>query len=202
MGQEFQDKTISIHNQESAAENEFFMYGTGDLTRMYKMMNMDIRHFKIPATRSLRDYLPKLKPASKIILVHNTYMNEADLSEAQSIHENLFFCLCPNANRYIEDRLADILLFLKHRARIVLGTDSLASNKQLSILEEMKTIKQVFPTIPTTQLLVWATSNGAWALSFDDTLGGFSKGKRPGIVLLENMEGGEIHAESTARRII
>jgi aminodeoxyfutalosine deaminase len=198
----FKGKTITIHNQESAAENEFFRSGDGDLIRMYSRMKMDTGHFKVPGTGSLPYYLPKLKSASHILLVHNTYMEEADLTEARSFSENLFFCLCPNANRYIEDRLPDIPLFQKHKARLVLGTDSLASNRQLSILEEMKTIKRTFPGTPTSHLLLWATSNGARALSFDEKLGDFTKGKKPGIVLLESIKEGEINETSTCRRII
>jgi cytosine/adenosine deaminase-related metal-dependent hydrolase len=198
----FKDKTITIHNQESAAENEFFSTATGDLTRMYALMKMDISHFSATGTGSLPVYLSRLKDASKILLVHNTYMEEADLLTALRFSRGLFLCLCPNANLYIEGRLPDLSLFLKHHARMVLGTDSLASNNQLDILEEMKTIRQHFPLIPTAEMLLWATSNGAAALSFDATLGDFAKGKKPGIVLLENITGGEIGPASNSRRII
>jgi aminodeoxyfutalosine deaminase len=198
----FSGKTITIHNQESAAENEFFISGTGDLVSMYSRLKIDTHHFKVPGTRSLPDYLQKLRTATNILLVHNTFMEEADLVEALNFSENLFLCLCPNANLYIEDRLPDIPLFLKHKAPLVLGTDSLASNHQLSILEEMKTIKKNFPFIPTAEMLIWAISNGARALSFNEVLGDFRKGKKPGIVLIENTAGGEICADSSCRRIL
>ena len=198
----FQDKTISIHNQESAAENEFFLSGGGDLNRMYSLMKMDISHFKALGTHSPPDYLPKMKRASKILLVHNTYMDEPDLEEAMHFNKNLFFCFCPHANLYIEDRLPDIPVFLKNKCRIVLGTDSLASNHQLSILEEMKIIKRTFPDIPTAIMLQWATSNGADALDFEESTGDFSKGKKPGVVIIENILYGEIQSSSTSRRIL
>jgi len=198
----FAGKTITIHNQESAAENEFFNHGSGDFADMYSRMNIDTGHFLAPGSRSLPFYLNRLKDASRILLVHNTFMGEADWKEAVAFHDQLFFCLCPRANWYIENRLPDIPLLMKTPGRMVLGTDSLASNHQLSILEEMKIIKEHFPSIATSQLLVWATSNGARALSFSDRLGAFSKGKKPGIVLIEQLAGGEIHAASTSRRIL
>jgi aminodeoxyfutalosine deaminase len=198
----FLHKTITIHNQESDAENEYFVSGNGDLTRMYSLMKIDSGHFEPPGKRSMAHYLPKLKTATHILLVHNTYTNEADLTGALSQHENLFFCLCPNANLYIEDRVPEIPLFLKHKIRMVIGTDSLASNQQLDILEEMKTIKNSFPMIPTSELLLWATSNGAEVLAFDKNLGDFSRGKKPGIVLVENIREGEIISASTSRRIL
>jgi len=198
----FRDKTITIHNQESLAENEFFSNGNGDLNRLYTEMKMDNSHFKAPGSRSLPYYLSKLTEADKILLVHNTYMNEADLIEACNFSNSLFLCLCPNANLYIENKLPDIPLFQKYTHRIVLGTDSLASNHQLSILEEMKSIKKIFPDISSVEMLVWATSNGAKALSFDSRLGDFTKGKNPGIVLIENLSGAEIGDASTSRRIV
>jgi aminodeoxyfutalosine deaminase len=198
----FKGKTVSIHNQESLAENELFLSGKGDLTRLYTEMKMDNSHFKAPGIRSLPYYLPRLKEAGRILLVHNTYMPEADLIDASHFSEHLFLCLCPNANLHIENRLPDIPLFMKYTNRIVLGTDSLASNHQLSILEEMKSIRKTFPELSFTEMLVWATSNGARALSFESSLGDFKKGKKPGIVLIENLISGELHTSSTSRRIV
>jgi cytosine/adenosine deaminase-related metal-dependent hydrolase len=66
---------------------------------------------------------------------------------------------------------------------IVFGTDSLASNQQLSILAEMQTIRRYFPSIPFEQLYQWATLNGAKALQMDNLLGSFERGKQPGVVL-------------------
>jgi len=198
----FKGKTITIHNQESAAENEFFSTAGGDLTRMYSRMNIVSDHFKAPGSTSLSFFLPKLKTASKILLVHNTFMNEADVLLTKSFGEDIYLCLCPNANLYIEDRIPNIPLFVNHKASVVLGTDSLASNHQLSILEEIKTIRKAFPAIPGAELLKWATSNGATALSFDEKLGDFTTGKKPGIVLIENLINGEIGAGSKCRRIL
>jgi len=198
----FTGKTVTIHNQESFAENELFSTGNGELNRLYTEMKMDNSHFNAPGSRSLPYYLSKLAGAGRILLVHNTFMDEADLIEACRFSDNLFLCLCPNANLYIENRLPDIPLFLKHTRHIVLGTDSLASNHQLSILEEMKSIKKIFPEVPTADMLVWATSNGAKALSFESRLGDFKKGKNPGVVLIENLIGSEIGAASMSRRLV
>ncbi|RYF81051.1 MAG: hypothetical protein EON98_12840, partial [Chitinophagaceae bacterium] len=96
-----------------------------------------------------------------------------------------FFCLCVNANQYIEGVMPPVELFRKNGCRIVLGTDSLASNWSLSILDEMKTIRKHFPAIPLEEMLQWATINGANALGFDETLGSFENGKRPGVILLD-----------------
>ena len=67
----------------------------------------------------------------------------------------------------------------------MLGTDSLASNWSLNILDETKTIKKKFPSIPIEECLQWPTINGAKALEMEDVLGSFEKSKKPGVNLID-----------------
>ena len=100
----------------------------------------------------------------------------------------LVYCLCPNANLYIENKLPPVDLFIKHNCDIVLGTDSYSSNWQLNIAKEIQTITGMpqFETVASlTQVLQWATINGAKALQWNDELGSFEKGKKPGVILIE-----------------
>ena len=75
-------------------------------------------------------------------------------------------------------------MLMQNDCNIVLGTDSLASNWSLSILDEMKTIQKNFPDISLEAMLGWATINGAKALQIDKDFGSFEKGKMPGVVCL------------------
>jgi cytosine/adenosine deaminase-related metal-dependent hydrolase len=79
----------------------------------------------------------------------------------------------------------------KNECNIVLGTDSLASNRSLSILDEIKTLRKHFPHIPLEEMLSWATINGAKALGMDSFLGSFVKGKKPSVV---HLSGSEFHS--------
>ena len=97
----------------------------------------------------------------------------------------LVYCLCINANLYIENKVPPVDLLMKHNCHIVLGTDSYSSNWQLSIAKEMEAIRQHFPHIPEETILQWATSSGAKSLGWEDELGSFEKGKSPGIILLK-----------------
>ena len=85
---------------------------------------------------------------------------------------------------------------------IILGTDSLASNHQLDILAEIKTIVRFFPGIETETLLKWATINGANALQMENNIGSFEKGKKPGIILIENTDGEKITSASKIKRLL
>ncbi len=104
-----------------------------------------------------------------------------------TFHDSRFtFCLCPNANLYIENTLPPVDMLRAQNAHIVLGTDSLASNHALSILGEINTLRTHFAHIPTEELLQWATLNGAKALQMDSWLGSFDKGKQPGVLCIGN----------------
>lgn len=179
------NQLMTIHNQETAAENELFINGQGEFLTLYNKMGIDISFFRPSGKSSLETYLPKFLKNQSLLLVHNVHTSENDLSFAATSGKKISWCFCPNANLYIGDRLPAIDRFIKHECEIVLGTDSLASNRQLSILEEMRTIQRHFPEITSGQLLGWATINGAKALQMDKLLGSFEKGKQPGVILCE-----------------
>ena len=187
------DQIISIHNQEHPAEDELYKTGGGDYLKLFKIFDIDRSPFPITGKSSIRSCLPYFSNGQTILLIHNTYMSEEDLvwaNEYAAANElKLVYCLCVNANLYIENKVPPIEQFIKHNCNIVIGTDSYSSNWQLSIAKEIQTITSEPRLKNLTQLeqvLQWATINGARALQWDDELGSFEKGKRPGIILIEN----------------
>ena len=199
------NKVTCIHNQETSFEDELFLQGTGDFVRMYKMMNIDNSFFSPTKKSSLQTFFHRLAKAASLILVHNTFTSQADISYVKNNRpaiELLSFCLCTNANLYIENTLPPVEMLIKNNCFIILGTDSLAGNRSLNILDEMKTIHQYFPHINVSTMLQWATINGARALQMDKTLGSFEKGKKAGVVLIENVEGLKLKQNSTSKRIV
>ena len=201
----FAQNVVTIHNQETHDEDDFFLNGSGSLVEMYKMMTIDNSFYKPPELRSLQTYFANFEKASSIILVHNTFTQQQDIDYIKNVKPGdqlVFFCLCINANLYIENKLPPVEMLLRNECNIVVGTDSLASNYQLNILEELKTISRNFIDIPLETLLQWATINGAVALQNSDELGSFEKGKQPGIVLIENVVGKKLTQHSVAKRIL
>jgi imidazolonepropionase-like amidohydrolase len=89
---------------------------------------------------------------------------------------------------YIEKKVPPVEVLISEGCEIVIGTDSLASNKKLSILSELKTLQQHFPAIPLEILVRWATINGAKALGKDDIFGKIESGKKPGLLLLQDLD--------------
>lgn len=179
--------TISIHNQETPPENELFQYGTGPFLDFYRGFGMSLAHFKAPGQTSIHYILQHLAPQFRVLFVHNTLTTDVEIKAAKAWNEHVFWATCPNANLYIENRLPDYSAFLRQQARVAIGTDSLTSNWQLCVWEEVKTIRRYQSFIPLEVLLEWATINGAAALGFENRLGSFTPGKKPGILLLEGL---------------
>lgn len=181
-----QQTVVTMHNQESKAEGDFYRLKSGSLLRIYEQLGIDLSFFSATGKNSLQSVAHHFKNTDSLVLVHNCFTGREDLALLRGM--NTHFCLCPNANSYIGNPLPDIDLLLNSGMNICLGTDSLASNHQLSIWSELQTIQRQFPHTGIETLLQWATLNGARALNMDDEKGSFEQGKTPGVVLIDDQQ--------------
>jgi aminodeoxyfutalosine deaminase len=194
-------RLMTMHSQETPAENEFYLAGRGEFLRLYKALGLDVTWFSGTGKRSLESVLAFFHREQPLILVHNVDTSNEDLDAAGG-WTDLFFCLCPNANRFISGKMPDVEMLVSRGRRLVVGTDSLASNHGLSILAELRTLQEAYPELGTGTLLGWATSCGAAALQLDGVFGSFLPGKMPGVLLLKGLEGDRLTAGTTVRRLV
>jgi cytosine/adenosine deaminase-related metal-dependent hydrolase len=202
LSEHFGSHTISLHNQETPDENDFFKTKTGSFLGMYERTKVNLDFFEPTGLSSLQSVLPIFKNAAASILVHNSFTNANDIAAVKKQMPNTFWCLCPNANQYIEQTMPPIELLRSNGAHIIVGTDSYASNWSLNIVDELKTIQKHNPQIPLDEMLGWATINGARALQMEKHLGSFEQGKKPGVVIIENVSGDNNLDNAVSRRII
>jgi cytosine/adenosine deaminase-related metal-dependent hydrolase len=182
---------LSMHSQESSSEDDLFHSGDGDFVRhLTEVLGINLSFFSPTGKSALESVINWLPVENNLLLVHNirTGQNDIDLIQTTRSPDKTWFVLCPNSNLYIEDRLPAIELFYKNKLQVCLGTDSLSSNRKLSVLEEMKTIQTHFPAIPFGEIVIWATRNGADALKMNEWAGTIEKGKKPGINLITGMD--------------
>ncbi len=173
---------LSIHFMESPAEAELFA-GRGPLHEWYARAGFvcDFLHYGSPAERLVRS-IPAERP---LILVHACCVGEEEVRRILAhFTAPVYWCLCPRSNRYISRLAPPVALLRALGARICLGTDSLASNRSLSLLDELRALGGV----PLRESLRWATLGGAEALGLDDALGTVAPGKRPGLNLLTGLD--------------
>lgn len=178
----------SVHNQECEAEQLLFNDKSGELANFLSQISPAFGLWKPRGCSSLTHFAEFYKQITQTLLVHNTFTTATDLESLTGFFHKIVLVLCPNANLYIENRLPDVEMLRKSGISIAIGTDSLASNHKLSVLEEMKTLQNSFKSIPLHELVNWATINGAKALGFDKTLGSICVGKKPGLNLISNID--------------
>lgn len=180
------NRITSIHFMETDGEEIFLKNQTGPLMSSYKRSGLIPSRLET-AKSHIYVVLNEVTKSGNLILVHGTF---ADRITVRRIKErrNLFWCLCPNSNIYIENKTPPLNLLIKEGCEIVIGTDSLASNSNLSILEELKTLQLSFPEIHIEDLVEWGTINGAKALGEEDRFGRIESGKKPGLLLIENVD--------------
>ncbi len=184
-------QVVSIHNQETADENLLYETKQGGFLKLYEQLGINIDAFVPTGKSSLQSWVPYLTKPGKIISVHNTFTSREDMDFVHA-NENFYWCVCANANLYIENKLPPLELLMQNPGQVVLGTDSYASNDALNILHEIKTIQENFPAIPLERLLQCATYNAAKALNIQDKFGSLTPGKRPGLVhILPGLSGSE-----------
>jgi len=199
----FKDQVVSFHHLESTDEALFIEKQTGELFNLMRCMSPG----KLPATPALSManlLLRYLSEASKLLLIHNGALTTKDLALYNALQTELYFVLCPCSNQYIGNALPDYEILKQFNATLCIGTDSLSSNTQLSICEEMKALQAYYPEVTFMEILSWATLNGAKALGISDSIGSFEVGKKPGAVLISHFdfENTRLTSKSTARRLL
>lgn len=192
----------SIHFQETESEASFLEEQSGPLRTSYEAAGLFPERPEL--ARSHSDVILNELPANgNLILVHNTSTDQDTIRKILK-RGNLFWCLCPSSNLYIENRIPPVGLLQDEGCELVIGTDSLASNTSLSILKELKIIQQHFPGAKLEDLVRWSSYNGAKALNELNTFGRIVAGTRPGLLLIENADLHNLRLlpETTIRRLI
>jgi cytosine/adenosine deaminase-related metal-dependent hydrolase len=171
---------------ETPGEKSFLEDHSGPLMTSYKQSDLLPQRLE-NVTNHTDMVMNHITRSGNLILVHNTF---ADRNTVRMImkRQNLFWCLCPNSNIFIENQIPPLDMLIEEGCDIVIGTDSLASNKKLSILEELKTLQFNFPDTTVMDLVKWSTLNGAKALGEETNYGKIEAGKKPGLLLLENLD--------------
>ena len=198
---------ISYHSQESQEEEDLLLKGSGAMydNRVRNGMSTP----PVTGESSLKYFIQRLSQAHEapydehILLVHNVCLAQDDIDAAKKVMKNVYWAVCPLSNIFIHNALPPIPLMVENGLKVVVGTDSLSSNDDLDMVAEMICIHSNFPEVPMSEILTWASLNGARFLSKEDELGTFEKGKKPGIVRISSIDdNGFVTVDSRSERVI
>jgi cytosine/adenosine deaminase-related metal-dependent hydrolase len=109
------------------------------------------------------DYLKPLADVERGLVVHGNYLNDEDISFLAK-QPQLSVVYCPRTHAYFGHQNHPWPKLLEAGVRVVLGTDSRASNPDLNLWEEVKFLSRTHPEVPPEQWIQWATRDGAIAL--------------------------------------
>ncbi len=173
---------LSIHFMESEAEAELF-HRRGDLYEWYQRVGFecDFLHYESPAHR-LVSIVP---PERSVMLIHNCCVTQYDIDIIMGhFTAPVYWVVCPRSNDFISELLPPVELLRRNNLNICVGTDSLASNHSLSMIEELVALDT---SAPIEEQVSWITRNGASALS-KNYLGDVRVGMKPAINILSNID--------------
>jgi cytosine/adenosine deaminase-related metal-dependent hydrolase len=105
------------------------------------------------------------------LLVHMNELSESDFDLVEKSGTKFSIVHCPRSHNYFGHSLFQFERLKNLGLNICLGTDSLASNDDLSLFGELRAFRQKFPNVPADEILAMVTTNAARALRQENALG-------------------------------
>jgi cytosine/adenosine deaminase-related metal-dependent hydrolase len=153
-----EDGMLSIHCMEHNAEMDLFRTRSGPMVDYLRQRGYDLDGWQ-PGTRNIIQYLQdNAAIRSGDLLVHLVHAGNAEFTEIKDNH--YIPVICPRSNTFLNNGLPDLPGMLNAGLAPLLGTDSLASNDSLDILDELIFALQQWPDVPGDAIFRMVTHNG------------------------------------------
>jgi cytosine/adenosine deaminase-related metal-dependent hydrolase len=161
---------VAIHVAESAAEKQLMHEGTGPLSGTAARTAFGFT----PPGVSTVSYLNDLGVLDGMTVVHLCELEHGDVELLGASVRGAV--VCPRSNRYLHNPPPPIGQLLDAGIAVGIGTDSAASNVDLDLLGELRSVLTAEPRIQHRTLIEMATSRGAEALGVGDRFGALAPG--------------------------
>ena len=196
---------LSFHSEETEEEEEMLKYGSGKMWENRVKAGMSVP--PVTGKSSLLYFIDRIlqgHPApfdEHILLVHECCMDQEGIDAVKAVMNHPFVAVCPLSNLFIHNALPPIDLMRRNGLKVCVGTDSLSSNDDLRIVDELFCLQRNFPEVPLGELFTWASRNGAEFLSKPE-FGTLEAGRKPGLVLVDHLDAeGRLTAASKSHRL-
>jgi cytosine/adenosine deaminase-related metal-dependent hydrolase len=170
-----------MHVAESREELELLRDGEGafkDLLEERSMWDAEA----IPRGSRPLDYLQMFSESPRALVIHGNYLDQEELEFLAARRERMSLVYCPRTHAYFSHAPYPLEQALDLGVQIALGTDSRASNPDLSLLAEMRHAFRTHPNIEPQQILRMGTLCGAEALGRHAEVGSITPGKLANLV--------------------
>lgn len=177
------DVPLAMHLAESREELELLEAGDGPFRELLAAADgWD------PAAEarlgSVLAYLRELARAPRSLVIHGNYLS-ADESEFLAAHrDTMSVVYCPRTHAFFAHEPYPLTRLLDSGVRVALGTDSRASNPDLSVLAEVRHVAAQHPDVAPATVLQLGTQSGAAALGLSDRFGTIEPGKAANFAIV------------------
>ena len=175
---------VAMHLAESRDEAELVTTGRGLFRDVLERLGA-WQPEQPPRLLSAADWITQLARAPRGIVVHGTFLPEDPQAMARLARHRDRLCVvvCPRTTQRLSGSLPPVSAFLAANIRVAIGTDSRASNPDLSVLAECRTLVEAGLVSPA-QALHMATRTGAWAIMLEHTSGLLAPGRPADLAIL------------------
>ena len=161
---------LAMHLAETLEEIELLEMGTGPLRELLDRLDVwDAEGVNSPGT--IRSYLEELNKCWRASVIHGNYLDVDHLRFIGQHRAVMSVVFCPRTHAYFGHPQYPLEQMLSTNVRVALGTDSRASNPDLSMIAELGFVAAEFPNVAAEQLLLSATHAGAYALGLENIVG-------------------------------
>ena len=183
------DVPLAMHLAESREEIELIRSGTGPLGDMLAEFNA---WDPSPTARcaSVLEYLDRLAAAPRALVIHGNYLDDGELAFLADHRATMAVVYCPRTHAFFRHEPYPLARMLELGVHMALGTDSRASNPDLSLLAEMKFVAHNHRNVPAATVLELGTLAGARALGIEEQTGTLEPGKLANLAVIQ-LEGGD-----------
>lgn len=158
---------VAMHVAETTDEIELLTHGRGRFVEFLNSLGLfDTATF--PGGRCVLDILRELSRACRALVVHGNYLTNADV-EFLSRHPNLTTVYCPRTHAFFGHSEHPLRRLRAAGCRVVLATDSRASNPDLNVFLELLFVARHFQEIPVGELVAMITTHAAESMGIDPT---------------------------------
>jgi cytosine/adenosine deaminase-related metal-dependent hydrolase len=174
---------VAMHLAESREELELLAAGTGPFRELLEERSM-WDETAIPYGARPLDYLRMLAEAPRALVVHANFVEADEIEFLGQRRDTISVAYRPRTHAYFGHAKYPLDRMLAAGTRVVIGTDSRASNPDLNLLADLRLAAQQFPQVSPETWLRMATLDGATALGLDAAHGSLAPGKMANITAM------------------
>lgn len=153
---------VAMHLAETPDELELLATGRGRFKQFLSGLGL-FDQAVFPGDRTVLKILQQLARAPRALAIHGNYFSDSD-AEFLAGQLNITTVYCPRTHEFFGHMPHPFRKLIAAGCRVVLGTDSRASNPDLNIWRELQHVARIAPELSPGRLLAMVTTHSAEAM--------------------------------------